>query len=66
MHFGTNPDNQPAKAARFFSIKFQKHTRRIKIEEDAKVVASIWGKKFILFLVALVILPRTILNNRVT
>ena len=40
------------------------HGRRIKTEKMAKVVASVWGKKFIQFLAALPILPRTILKNR--
>ena len=41
-----------------------KHRRRIKPEEKAKVVASIWVEKYIQFLVALAVLPRKNLNNR--
>ena len=40
------------------------HRRRIKTEEKAKVVASLWGAEFIQFLAALAILPRKILKNR--
>ena len=40
-----------------------RHRRRIKTEEKAKVVASVWGQEFIKFLAALAVLPRTILNN---
>ena len=40
------------------------HRRWIKAEEKAKVVASVWGAEFIQFLVALAVLPRTILKNR--
>ena len=40
------------------------HRRRIKTEEKAKVVASVWGEEFIQFLAALAVLPRTILKNR--
>ena len=41
------------------------HRRRIKIEEKAKVVASVWGKEdFFQFLAALAVFARTILNNR--
>ena len=39
------------------------HRRRIKTEEMAKVVASVWGKDFIQFLATLAVLPRMILNN---
>ena len=38
--------------------------RRIKTEEKAKVVNSVWGEEFIQFLAVLAILPRTILKNR--
>ena len=38
--------------------------RRIKTEEKAKVVASVWGEEFIQFLAVLAVLPRTILNDR--
>ena len=41
--------------------------RRIKTDERAKVVASVWGggvEDFIKFLAALAILTRTILKNR--
>ena len=41
----------------------RQHRRRIKTEEEAKVVASVWGEEFIKFLAALAILPRTILKN---
>ena len=40
------------------------HKRRIKTEEKAKVVVSVWGEEFIQFLATTAILPRTILNNR--
>ena len=40
------------------------HRRRIKTEEKAKVVASIWGEELMHFLAALAVLPRTILKNR--
>ena len=33
------------------------HRRKIKTEEKAKVVASVWGEEFIQFLDALAILP---------
>ena len=38
------------------------HLRRIRIKTDAKakVVASIWGAKFVQFLAALAVLPRSI------
>ena len=39
------------------------HRRRIKTEEKAKVVASVWGEEFIQFPAALAVLPRMILNN---
>ena len=42
----------------------KRHRIRIKTEEKAKVVASVWGEEFIQFLAALAVLPRTILNNR--
>ena len=38
------------------------HRRRIITAEKAKVVASVWGEKFIQFLAT--DLPRMILNNR--
>ena len=38
--------------------------RRIKTEETAKVVVSVWGEEFIQFLTTLTILPKTILKNR--
>ena len=37
--------------------------RRIKAEEKAKVVASVWGEELIQFLATLAVLPRTILKN---
>ena len=40
------------------------HRRRIKTEEKAKVVASVFGEEFIQFLVALAVLPMTVLNNK--
>ena len=44
------------------------HRRRIKTEEKAKVVASVWGEECIQFFAVLAVLPiyicRTILNNR--
>ena len=40
------------------------HRRRIKIEEKAKVVASVWVKFCFQFLAALAVLPWTILINR--
>ena len=40
------------------------HRRRIKMEEKAKVVSSVWGEEFTQFLAALTALPRTILSNR--
>ena len=33
-----------------------KHRRRIKTEEKAKVVASVWGEEFIQFLAAIAVL----------
>ena len=42
------------------------HRRSLKTEENAKVVTSVWGEEFIQFLVALAVLPRTILNIRMT
>ena len=39
------------------------HRRRIKTEEKAKIVASVWGAEFIQFLAALAVLPRTILKS---
>ena len=40
------------------------HRRRIRTEEKAKVVASVWEEEFIQFLATLAVLPMTILNNR--
>ena len=37
--------------------------RRIKTEEKAKVVAAVWGDKFIQFLAAQAFMPRTILKK---
>ena len=36
------------------------HRRRMETEEKAKVDASVWGAKFIQFLAALAVLPRSI------
>ena len=36
------------------------HRRRMEKEEKAKVDASVWGAKFIQFLAALAVLPRSI------
>ena len=44
--------------------KSDQHRRRIKTEEKANVVTSVWGKEFIQFLAALAVLTRTIYNNR--
>ena len=43
------------------------HLRRIRIKTDAKakVVASIWGAKFVQFLAALAVLPRVDLEETV-
>ena len=41
-------------------IQVKNHRRRIKIEEKAKVVASVWGEEFFRFLAALADLPRAI------
>ena len=40
------------------------HKGRVQTEEKAKVVASVWGAKFIQFVFALAVLLRKILNNR--
>ena len=40
-----------------------RYRRRIKTEEKAKVVVSVWVEEFIPSLAALAILPRTILNS---
>ena len=40
------------------------HKRRMGTEAKAKVVASIWGAKFVKFLAALAVLPRSIRKNR--
>ena len=37
-----------------------------KKKDKAKVVASVWGEEFIQFLAALAILPRAIMNNRMS
>ena len=42
------------------------HRIRIKTEEKANVVASVWGIEFIQILAALAVLPRTILKDRMT
>ena len=36
------------------------HSRTIELEDKAKVVASVWGAKFVQFLAALAVLPRSI------
>ena len=41
------------------------HRWRIKTEEKAKVVVSVWGKECIQFLAAQAVLPRTIVNIRI-
>ena len=38
--------------------------RRRELEDKAKVVASVWGAKFVLFLAALAVLPLSIWKNR--
>ena len=47
------------KTVEFSSNKFElpTHRKRIKTEEKAKVVASVWGEEFIQFLAALAVLP---------
>ena len=40
------------------------HRRRIKTEEKAKIVAAVWGAKFVQFLAALAVLPRSIWKNK--
>ena len=40
------------------------HRRRIELEDKAKVVASVWGAKFVQFLDSLAVLPRLIWKNR--
>ena len=49
----------------FYGILYPVHRRRIKTEENAKVVAAVWGKEFIQFLAALAILPSMIAHSRV-
>ena len=39
------------------------HRRKIKTEEKAKVVASVWGAEIVQFLAALAVLPRSIWKN---
>ena len=41
-----------------------KHRRRMETEAKAKVVASVWGAKFIKFLAALAILPWSIVKDK--
>ena len=50
--------------ARYLATEPLNHRRRIKPEEKAKVVASVWGKEFIQFLAALAVLYKDNLNNR--
>ena len=45
--------------------KREDHRRRIKTEEKAKVVAGVWGTKFIKFLAALAIFHQDDLKKRV-
>ena len=46
-------------------IMASSHWRRIRTEEKANFIASVWGEEFIIyFLAALAVLPRTILNTR--
>ena len=40
------------------------HRRRMEREAKAKVVASVWGAKFVQFLAALAVLPRSIWKNK--
>ena len=47
----------------FMLAMVQAHRRRIKTEEQSKVVASVWGAEFIQFRAALAILLMTILKN---
>ena len=42
----------------------ERHRRRIRTEEKAMVVDSVWGKEFIQLFATLAVLPRTILKNR--
>ena len=60
------PHNQPPKQPDPLWIIKQKCfvLQRIKTEEKAMVVASVWGEEFIQFLASLAILPRTICKNR--
>ena len=41
------------------------HRRRIKTEEKAKLVASVWGEECIQFLAVQAVLLRTTLKNRI-
>ena len=38
--------------------------RRIELEDKVKVVAAVWGAKFVEFLAALAVLPLAIWKNR--
>ena len=60
------PHNQPPKQPDPLWIIKQKCfvLQRIKTEEKAMVVASVWGEEFIQSLASLAILPRTICKNR--
>ena len=40
------------------------HRRRMELKDKAKVVASVWGAKFVQFLAALAVLPWSILKKR--
>ena len=40
------------------------HRRRMKLEDQAKVVASVWGAEFVKFLAALAVLPWSIWKKR--
>ena len=40
------------------------HRRRLETETKAKVIASVWGAKFIQFLAVLAVLPRLIWKKR--
>ena len=55
---------QPSAAVYTLLILLIHQIKRIKTEEKAKVVASVWGKEFNQFLAEFVVLPRMIFNNR--
>ena len=45
--------------------QWEEHRKRIKTEEKAKVVAAVWGEKFIKFLAALAILHQDDMMKRI-